>query len=121
MRPAIARAEGKLEPEKAARVHLTPTTTGVHPCAPRPARPAALCIGCTDKLEITSRLGRGAFAVVYKGKMGVREVAVKVLTTPDDLNSQPNEAAKLAYNLFCREAKVLKTLGHHACVPAIFG
>jgi len=53
--------------------------------------------------------------------MGVREVAVKVLTTPDDLNSQPNEAAKLAYNLFCREAKVLKTLGHHACVPAIFG
>jgi len=49
--------------------------------------------------------------VVFAGRMGEREVAVKVLTS--DLKNTQDEAAQLAYKLFVREAAVLKTLGAH--------
>jgi serine/threonine protein kinase len=74
-----------------------------------------------DKLEVTSRLGRGAFAVVYRGRMGEKDVAIKVLRSdPNDADGLRDEASRTAYRLFCREAAVAKALGHHRCVVPIF-
>ena len=71
----------------------------------------AECGGENTPLEVLKRIGKGAFGAVYLGRVGEREVAVKVLTS--DLKDTNDEAAQLAYKLFVREAAVLKTLGAH--------
>jgi len=72
-----------------------------------------------DRLEVTARLGKGAFAFVYRGRLGEKEVAIKVLRVdPSDPDGRCDGAARTAYRLFCREAAVAKALGHHGCGPA---
>ena len=70
-----------------------------------------MAAGGGEKLEVLKKVGKGAFGVVFAGRMGEREVAVKVLTA--DLKDTQDGAAQLAYKMFVREAAVLKTLGTH--------
>jgi predicted Ser/Thr protein kinase len=59
--------------------------------------------GSRHKLKLHSKLGAGAFGIVYKGTYDGTEVAVKTLAKADDRDAK---------HCFFREARTMERLCH---------